>query len=701
MELAKKHFGPIAAQKPPPAVTAVEPEQKEFRREELRFPTQLPIVIGGYKIPAAKHEDIAVLDVISFILGGGKSSRMHKSLVRNKKLAVFAGGFSRKMKDPGLFLIFAGFIPMVPSKAVEESLMAEVDQLGEQGPKEEELAKAKTQLAAQYTFKLTSMQSVGFEIGMAELVEGDYKNFLKGSTSYEKITAEDVKRVVNTYLKRDRLTLAVLLPPKSGEKVEKSKASKIEKAEKDTTTWPTAERFLNPEPASSEPVVLPKIARKTLVNGLKLIAIERREQPVVYFDLTVQGGGMLDPKGKAGLADLLAEMLTQGTKTRSAEQIAKEAEGMGGSLHGYAGQEAFSLNGQFLKGDFDKGLALFADVALNPVFPAEEIVKVRPQVEAGVRHTKDSPQALAREHGTYLVYGYNHPRGRPASLNTLKAVEVEDLAAVHKDAFQPQTSILTVVGDLDAQKTLASLEGVFGAWKKTSEGAKLPGDPPKLKGREVRLVDKPDLTQSTIGVGHLGISKLDPDYFPVLLGNYVLGGGSFSSRLMKNIRAKGGKTYGVYSWFWAGKTRGPFGALTFTRNSETGNIIQMVLDEIAKIKKEGVTEKELQAAKNNLAGSYSIRLQTPLGMASELAKAEFLGLGEEWVRNYRKLVTKPSMAEVNQALAKHLDLENMALVVVGKAEEVLDQIKKFGEPNKVDYLSPVPDEEREPEKNKK
>jgi zinc protease len=613
---------------------------------------------------------------------------------------MFAGCWNWKMRDPGLFVVFGAFMPMVPSKAVEEALIDEVNRLGQEGPTPEELSKAKNQLSAAHVFKLTSMQYVGFEIGMAELVEKDYKNFLKGADPYMQITAEDVKRVIGKYLGRERLTMAILLPPKQGEKVEKKAATKVKEAEKEAASWPTAERFLKLPAPKADVIELPKIARKTLDNGLKLMVIERREQPIVYFDLMLPGGNLLDPKGKSGLADLLAEMLTQGTKTRSAEQVAAEAEGLGGSVSAWAATEFFSVNGQFLVRDFKKGLELFADVALNPTFPKEELGKIRPQVEAGVRRTKDQPVPLAVEHLRYAIYGYDHPRGRPTSIQTLQAVTTEDLAGVYRRAFLPQGALLTVVGDLDAEETVATLEQAFGSWKKAQEVPAFPQDPKPLAGPVVRMVDKPDLTQATIALGSIGITKKDPDYINLVLGNYVLGGGGFSSRLMKTIRSKGGKTYHASSRFSAGRTKGPFMAFTYTRNQEMANTLKMLLDEIKKIRKEGVTTEELQAAKNNLAGSYPIELQSPSGMADELSAAEFYGLGEEFVRKYRQLVTAPTLADVNAALKKHLCVENLALVVVGKADEIMEQVKKFGAPEKVDYLAPVPDEERKKEGKK-
>jgi len=697
LELAKKHFGPVPAQEPPPAVSAVEPEQKEFRREEIRHPTRLPIVIGGYKVPAAAHEDSAVLEVIQYILGGGKSSRIHKKLVRERKLAMFAGCWNWKMRDPGLFVVFGAFMPMVPSKAVEEALIEEVDRLGREGPTPEELSKARNQLSAAHVFKLTSMQYVGFEIGMAELVENDYQNFLKGADPYMQITAKDVKRVIGKYLTRKRLTMAILLPPKQGEKVEKKAATEVKQAKQEPASWPTAERFLKLSAPAADVIELPKIVRKTLDNGLKLMVIERHEQPIVYFDLMMPGGNLLDPKSKSGLADLLAEMLTQGTKTRSAEQIAAEAEGLGGNVSAWAATEFFSVNGQFLVRDFKRGLELFADVALHPIFPKDELGKVRPQVEAGVRRTKDQPVPLAVEHLRYAIYGYDHPRGRSTSIQTLQAVTTEDLAGVYQRAFVPQGALLTVVGDLNADETLGALEKAFGSWKQAAEVVAFPEDPEPLPGPVVRMVDKPDLTQATIAVGSLGIAKQDPDYINLVLGNYVLGGGGFSSRLMKSIRSKGGKTYHASSRFSAGRTRGPFMAFTYTRNQEMASTLGMLLDEIKKIRKEGVTEEELQAAKNNLAGSYAIELQSPSGLADELSAAEFYGLGEEFVRKYRQLVTAPTLADVNAALKKHLSVDKLALVVVGKADEIIEQVKKFGAPQRIDYLAPVPDEERKTE----
>jgi zinc protease len=692
--LANKHFGPIKAQAAPPPVTIKEPEQKEYRRKELHLPTQLPIVVGGYKVSESAHQDAAVLEVIHQILGGGRSARIHKDLVREKQLAVFAGAINWKFKDPGLFLVFGGFLPHVPGPIVEDALVAQVEKLGREGPSPEELTKAKNQLTAGYIFKLTSMENLGFEIGDAETVDGDYREFIKGAGKFDAVSAADIKRVIAKYLTKERLTVAVLLPPKQGEQVEKAAATEIKQAEQKTTDWPTNKKYLDLGKASAESLELPQITRVTLKNGLKVLIVERHEQPVVYFDLTIPGGQMLDPKGQSGLSGLLAQMLTQGTKTRSAEQIALEVEMLGGHLGAWSSEEFIAINGQFLKRDFNKGLELLADVTLEPTFPQSELAKVRPMIEGGVRMIKDQPAAMAAEHMRYLIFGYDHPKGRPTSLETLKAIDIAKIKELYKKAIYPKGAILTIAGDVDAKESVALVEKTFGNWQNDTQAYKWAEEPNLRDKPIVRVVDKPDLTQATIALGQLGISRDNADYFKLLLGNWILGGGGFSSRLMKTIRSQGGKTYGVASGFSTGRSKGLFIAHTFTRNKETKNTLKMLVDEITKIQKEGVTQKELTAAKNNLAGSYSLRLQPIEGMANELSAAEFYGLGDEWVRLYRQHVNAPTIEDVNLAIKTHLKPDKLNLVVVGKAEEILEQVTEFGKVEKIEYLDAVPDEER-------
>ncbi len=693
MQQATEFFGPLARKDLPPAVDVVEPEQTAYKHLDLKLPAQLPTVLAGYKVPQASHPDMPALDVIEAVLSGGESARLNKNLVRDKKMAVFAGAGNSKRKDPGLFMLIAGFMPPVTAKDMEEALLQEVERLAKDGPTPAELAKAKTQLVAGYLFQLTSMGYVGVQIGSAELVEGDYHRFLEGAKPYEKVTAEDVKRVAGQYLKRERLTAVALTPTAPGE-ADKKAAAPAKAETKKAEDWPTEARFLKLSAPPAEPIGLPLIVQKTLANGLNVMVVERRENPLLYFALRLKGGKQLDPKGKAGLMQLLADMWTKGTPGKNGDQIADAVESLGGGLGGSISTESLELSGSFLAKDFEKGLGLFSEVALHPTFPVDELEKARQPLLGSVRMKKDNPQAVAGEHLLYLIYGYDNPRGRPTREETLNAVSLADIQSMWKQLAQPDVAYLTVTGDFDAAWALAMVERAFSSWAKTGNAPAIAPDPAPLSARKIRLVDKPDLTQTSIFLGELGINRANPDYFNLMLGNYVLGGGGFSSRLMKSVRSQGGKTYGVSSYFASGLTRGPFVANTFTRNAEVGATTELILKEIEAMQKDGVTDDELLSAKNNLAGSAAIDLQPPEGMAAELGMAEFYGLGVDWVRNYRQNISTPTREQVNASMAKYLDLQRLAMVMVGNVAEIKAQAAKFGKPATVKFLEPVPDEER-------
>ncbi len=694
MKLAHQHFGSFAARKRAVPVMAREPEQDARRFEQLKMQTELPTIIGGFKVPEAAHADMAALDVVESILGEGRSSRLNRALVRDQKLAIYAVARRSPMLDPGLFMLVAGFLPSTSPEQVEKALLAEVQRLGQEGPSEAELQKAKNQLSSSYLFQLTSIQYLGFRIGFSETVEKDYRHFVESYHAYDNISAADVKRVASTYLIPERLTMVLLTPPKAGEQVQKAAATTVAKAAREPKTWPTAPRFLDPPMVAAEAVELPPIARRTLTNGLDVLVVERHEHPVVYFDLIVPGGDLLDPAGKAGLGGMLGAMMNRGAGARNAEQLAEIIDGLGGALHASSTGKYFEIFGSFLSKDFQQGLALTADVSLRPRFASEELAKLRPQLEGGLRHAKNDPESIGREHLNYLIYGYGHAKGRPASLATVQAVSLDDIKRHYARVFIPQGSILVITGDVDPVQIMPMLEKVMGAWTPGKARTRWPPDPKPFAGRPVRLIDKPDLTQSTICLGQLGLAKSHADRIPMLLGNFVLGGGGFSSRLMQKVRSRSGKTYSVRSGFSTGKTKGKFSVFSFTRNSETANTVRMIQDEIDKTVQEGITEKELNQAKNYYAGTFTLALQSPGSLGDQVLMAEFYGLGLTWLKNFKKVVMAPTLDQVNRALKKHLNTKRMALVVVGKAEEIAKQMAQYGKPTRIDYRAPVTDQER-------
>lgn len=691
--LSAHAFAHIPPGPPVPPLETVEPEQQAMRRCRVVFPTELPMVVAGYKSAPAAHTDTPALEVIQRILGAGKSSRLHRALVRERQVAAFAGAWNWSMMDPGLFVLSAGFVPDQDPAAVEAALLAEVERFRRDGPTAEELDKAKNQLVCEHVFERASFESAAFALGTAECVLCDWRRFLEGAARFQSVTAADVARVARTYLRPERLSLAVMVPPAEGETVEKTPPTRVAEADAPAACWPTAERFRRVRPPALDDIPLPPRARQRLSCGLEAWVVRRPELPLAVFELVLPGGDALDPPGRAGLADVLAEMLSQGTARADAEALADRLDGLGARLAPGTGPEFFRLSGRCLAAHLPDVLALVRDMVREPTLPEEELAKLLPQKEGALRLQKDQPLSLAFEHLRTLIFDYGHPRGRPVSIDTLRSIRCDDVRRLWEGAFRPEGGLMGIAGDVDPERTLQLAERLFAAWPASGGGEFRPQPAPRRPPRR-RLVDKPDVTQASLAVGHAGLARTDPDYPALVLANHVLGGAGFSSRLMKAVRAEGGKTYGAGSFVAAGRGPGFFAAYTFTRTGETAATLELLLSEIRRLRERGVEEEELAAIRQNIVGSYPITLQPADGVIEELVFADFFGLGEDWVRGYRRRFGGIGVEQVNAAIARHLDPAALSLVVVGPARELSGALAAFGEFETVSYLEPAPEEER-------
>lgn len=455
---------------------------------------------------------------------------------------------------------------------------------------------------------------------------------------------------------------------------------------------------LIPPPAPSKPtaVALPKIERFTLPNGLKVLVVENHNLPVVSLHLAVNVGTADETRDKRALADFAAAMLTRGTKHNTADQLAESIDYVGGSLGAAADFESTHVTCEVLAKDVGTCLELLPEIVIEPTFPKDAMKEIADQLVTAVRQTRDSAQALAGEHLENALWGDDHVRGWPVTEGTIGAISAPDLVKWHGTYFKPDNAVLAIAGDVDVKELRGRLAKSFAPWKK---GAKAPGRKkfadPKLSGRKIVLVDKPDQTQSQIVVGNLGIAHTDKDYFATILMNYTLGGGAFSSRLMKVVRSEGGKTYGASSQFERWKTRGTFEAATFTRNKETLSTLGLVIGEILKMKESGPTEAELADAQSNIAGNYPLNFESASRIATAVLSAELHNLGEAYVRDFPLKIAAVKLAEAKAAAAKRLDGDNLVIVIVGRAADVAPQLDGAGvKYDKVDYLAPISKKER-------
>lgn len=411
------------------------------------------------------------------------------------------------------------------------------------------------------------------------------------------------------------------------------------------------------------------VKRKTLDNGLTLLVVERHNLPIVMVTVGIRAGSLVEPEEKAGLSNLTAELLTEGTETRTAEQISEAIEFVGGVLEASGGYDYITVRLSILKKDISLGFDLLSDIILHPLFPEKELRRKVEQMKGGLKAQGDDPGFVASKAFRREVFG-RHPYGRmvEGSEETLERIERADLVNFHATHYLPNNSIISVVGDVTVEEVMTLLSKYFSEWQSGSVEFRRFRVVTDTRRRKTVLIDK-ELTQANIIIGHVGIDRGNPDYYAVSVMNYILGGGGFASRLMQNIREDKGLVYDVYSLFAASKYGGAFRVVFQTKNEFTNIAIEEVLKEIREIRSSLVSDAELSDAKAFLTGSFPLRIETNRRIADFLVAVEYYGLGIDYIDKYPTYINGVTKEDILRVARKYLDPERFILVVVADQEK--------------------------------
>jgi predicted Zn-dependent peptidase len=396
---------------------------------------------------------------------------------------------------------------------------------------------------------------------------------------------------------------------------------------------------------------------------------------MVTFRLIVKSGSALDGS-KPGTASLVANLLNRGTKRRTAETFAKEADFLNSRVEAVAGPDSISLIASALNKYTSPLLNLMSDAACNPVFSGEQLEKARKISLSGLEAQKQQPQALVAKLVSKVVYK-DHPYGRFATPESVSAITREDLARYHELYFQPGNATLAVVGDVTEDQVIPLVEQAFGSWKNTVTPESVQFPEPKITGRSVHLVDRPGSVQSNIVVCRPGPRRNTPDLPEVLVLNSTLGGG-FSGRLFQNLRETHGWTYGAYSAFDPRKAAGSFEASAETRNEVTAPAVTEILKEIERVCKEPAPEAELALQREYNIGNYLLSLEKSERTAQRVQDIDLYGLPKDFYKTYARRMGAVTPLLMQATAQTHLDTENTCIVVVGEAKEIKTALEAFG-----------------------
>lgn len=445
---------------------------------------------------------------------------------------------------------------------------------------------------------------------------------------------------------------------------------------------PSKVERLDKAPVSREilTVKLPRPVEATLTNGLTVLILEDRRAPFVTAQLHLDGAGALfEPRELAGLANATALMLNEGTRSRSSVDIAEEIDRLGAALGAGSsfGSPDTVLTASGLSDNFDEWFAVFVDVLLNPSFPADELEKLKQRQRAHLREQRSSPGFLVSERFNRAVYG-EHPAAQVSvTVESIDRLQREALAQWHRERYSPAQALLGIAGDVRAEDLIAKLEKHFARWKKAPAQQTWPPAPSPRKDRRVLLVNRPNSVQTTLALGNIAIDRRSPDYMPMVVMNYIVGGGA-SSRLFLNLREEKGYTYGVYSSFSALRYPGAWRAGGSMRSEVTGDALHEFFHELRRIRDERVTEQELDAAKRAIVASFALSLERPARVLGFAMTRKQYRLPPDYWDTYPSGIMAVTAADVQHVARKYLRLEALQVVAVGDADKILPALEKYG-----------------------
>jgi zinc protease len=432
-----------------------------------------------------------------------------------------------------------------------------------------------------------------------------------------------------------------------------------------------------PGPGAPKPYHFPAAATKTLANGLRVFVVSDHREPAVAVRLIILSAGSIDdPEGTPGVAQMTANLLTQGTQKRSAQDIADAIDFVGGTLNAQAGKDTTTITLDVVKKDLNLGLDLMSDVVLHPAFREDELNRQRQQLLSTLTVEYSNPEYLASLAFNHVVYS-GSPYGWPSegTPDTVKKLNRDQLTKFHDGHYAPNQAFLAFAGEVSPDEAFAFAEKYFGNWPKLDSAGATPAVPAPISGQHIWLIDKPDAVQTQIRVGKLGVRRADPELIPLQVTNRIFGG-SYNSRLNTEVRIKKGLTYGASSSFTPRRFAGAFSAGTFTRTEATVEATKLVVDLLATMSTGDITPHELDFSRDYLAGAYPIETETPEQVADRVLTVAAFELAADYNSTYPDRIRAVSLAQAKEASQKYFSTRDLDIVLAGNVSAFRDALKK-------------------------
>jgi zinc protease len=682
----ERYFGPIPKGPEPPPITVTTAPITSQKTATVTDTVQLSRVSYAWLMPSAFQPGDADAEMLVSILGGGKASRLYRKLVYEKQIAQSAQCTLTSLRLGSVAQCDVIARPGVKPEDLQREIEVELHAIREQGPSQAELDGSRN---SRLTGLISGLQRLGGFGGVADRM--DYYNYYTGDPGYlskdvarfQHVSVASVRKLAQTELVDAKSVVVTTIP---GEKV----THDVPRSPADTDANVKVE---NPYPASFEtaqdwrksapaPGPLPQVHLPvpkvfTLDNGLHVYLVEDHSLPVLNASVVTLAGGDANPANKPGLASFTSGMLTEGTRDRSATEIADAADHLGAQLKSQAAVDNSDLSIDALSNTTDATFDLLSDMSEHPAFAEEEVDRVRKQQLTGILQEADQPIAATLRVAVKALYG-DSPYGYPAIGTTasVKSIKRDDLAGFWNAHYGPQTSALVLTGDITEQEARAQADKYFGVWKSSAAAAVASAPQPSAPERKLVLVDKPGSPQTVLIAFGLGVPRSAPDYPSILIMNDVLGG-LFSSRLNMNLREAHGYTYGAVSRFAFNRFGGPVFAGAQVRTDVTAPAAKELFAELDRITADPPTPAELKLAQDSQIRSVPGQFETAKGTSARIGQLFVFKLPDNYYASLPSQFAAVTPEQVKQAAIDHIHPKQMIVVAVGDRAKIEPGLKEL------------------------
>jgi len=697
--MIEKYFGEIPAgeplKRPEPMNITLNETKKLFHEDNFARAPQFTMV---YPTCQQFTKDQYSLDVLARLLGEGKKSPLYKVLVKEKKLTSNVNVFNQALELTGQLEISVTANPSTSLNDVEQGIFEAYNRFETDKFTEKDLERIKAGIEMNYYNMMSSVMYKSFMLAIYNEFAGSPDFMQKELEMMKKVSMDDVWDVYNRYIKGKNYVATSFVPKGQANLVangsvnagiveeDVTKATQVaivnEGPEVIEKTPSSFDRSVAPVPGPDPSITIPPVWQSEAPNGMKIYGIEQHELPLVTYSLVIRGGHSLDDISKPGVARFTAQMLNEGTKNKTPEELEEAIQLLGASISVRGGDESITVSVRTLTRNFEKTLALVEEMLLQPRWDEEQFSINKTRTVNNLKRNLADPNYLARTTFSKLTLGQDNVLAADVSgtIESAEAISIDDLKAFYDRNISPSIANFLVVGDVDkakVEKALASLNEKWAAKEVTMPAFTFPPSPEKSA---IYFVDVPGAKQSVINIGNLSLTRDNPDYYKADVANYMLGG-TASARFFMVLREEKGFTYGAYSNFEGLKNYGTFRAYASVRTDATLESVNLFKDIMLNYRA-GVPKETVDFTKASLLKMNALRFETIDDKLGMLSTATFYGLPLDYVKNEEDYLRSLTVEQLNETVQKYIDPMKMYYVVVGDAATQLKDLKKvgFGEP---------------------